>query len=448
MLDRHGGHFQEIFWMFDEVGAKKKVMSVVGTYLKPEMHTIYRQLSNIRDFEQIVVAERIQNEEIFPISNLVKLEKTSSMRSSYSGNPFASLSSYMKEKIRRKIRRKIKQRVERERGFYLMGKRVGIDMLRLGCMRRIYVESAYYSDYDLIDAAKKNKPDLIHVYFGHKAVGYLSQLSEIGLPWIVSFHGFDIAKNMECVHYRSLFYKMCDSATLIFARSESLLRQLASMGCSKEKLRLNRTVIPMHEFPFIKRIAPADGDWVIVQACRLIPKKGLASAIAAIDIVRRAFPKVTFLIYGEGPLERGLKLLVKELSLDCVLFMGRVDMQDLINVYKQAHIFLHPSEMVANGDQEGVPNAILEAMATGMPYISTYHGGIPEVLADGKGGYLVPEKSPEKLALALNKLMSNPAIYQIMSEKAKLVVENQFSLRTERHQLEKIYNEACQVDCV
>ena len=91
-----------------------------------------------------------------------------------------------------------------------------------------------------------------------------------------------------------------------------------------------------------------------------------------------------------------------------VSFCGFVSQDQLRNLYYSSHIYLHPSQMGSDGNQEGVPNSMLEAMATGLPVFATRHGGIPEVIDDGKNGTLVTERDAVALANALVIAARNP----------------------------------------
>jgi len=103
---------------------------------------------------------------------------------------------------------------------------------------------------------------------------------------------------------------------------------------------------------------------------------------------------------------------------------------------------LHPSELGANGDREGVPNAMLEAMASGLPVAATQHGGIPEAVEHGVSGLLTPERDPAALAQSLFTLARDPARYAEMSAGAAARVAAAFELHAQARALENIYREA------
>src|SRR5260370_4623306 len=178
---------------------------------------------------------------------------------------------------------------------------------------------------------------------------------------------------------------------LVLVRRQSLSARLQDLGCVADKIRLNRTGIPLQNFPWVARQLPKDGQWQLVQACRLVEKKGLLSTLNAFRSFVSDYPKSRLVIAGEGPLRDGLIQKINELSLgNQVTLTGFLSQDDLRKIYNQSHIFIHPSELAADSNQEGVPNSMLEAMASGLPVVATRHGGIPEAVREGVDGILVP----------------------------------------------------------
>src|SRR5205807_5257821 len=124
---------------------------------------------------------------------------------------------------------------------------------------------------------------------------------------------------------------------------------------------------------------------------------------------RKEFPAAKLTIAGEGPQLAELQSLARELHLaKAIGFAGFVSQEKLRELFYNAHIFLHPSETGRDGNQEGVPNSMLEAMASGLPVFATRHGGIPEAIDNGVSGVLLAERDDEALALALLAFVQDP----------------------------------------
>jgi colanic acid/amylovoran biosynthesis glycosyltransferase len=302
----------------------------------------------------------------------------------------------------------------------------------------------YRGEYQTLEALlERHNADLMHIYFGHTGVHLLPFIQQWGKPCVVSFHGADVADKQDVKDYPAKLRRLFDAVPLVFARSQSLAERLISLGCPQDKLRINRTGIPLNEFPFIDRQPPPDGKWRVVQACRLIPKKGVATSLRAFAIFKRDNPEAEFFIAGKGPLQPELEMLAAGLGIyKDVHFVGFLSQPKLLELYASSHLFLHPSETSPNQDQEGVPNSVLEAMATGLPVAATRHGGIPEAVDHGRTGWLVPEEDHAALANAMQQIACLPGALREMGLRARAAVTDRFEQDGQIDQLESFYEEA------
>jgi colanic acid/amylovoran biosynthesis glycosyltransferase len=257
----------------------------------------------------------------------------------------------------------------------------------------------------------------------------------------------DVAHKPEIKDYPGKLRRLFNAVPLVFARSQSLADRLMHLGCPPEKLRINRTGIPLNQFPFVDRQRPRGGKWRIVQACRLIPKKGVATSLRAFAIFKKDNPNAELHIAGKGPLQPELEMLAGGLGiLRDVHFLGFLSQSKLQELYASSHLFLHPSEISPNQDQEGVPNSVLEAMATGLPVVATRHGGIPEAVDHGRTGFLVAEEDHVGLANAMQLITSSPILLKQMGERAHATVLQRFEQDAQIDQLESFYKEAIEMN--
>jgi len=393
--------------------ARPLVVSLCGTFLKREMQSLYRQMANLQRHRTIVFAEKVQNLDQFPLQSVVKMQKRERPR--YRGNFL----------LRFWYKHVIKQ--------WPPPRPIGY----------VGMQGAYYHPYDLVDLLESAGPELVHVYYGHKAVKYRHMIKAAGLPWLVSFHGVDVVKFIDDPEYVAGLKEVFAESRLVLARSESLLERLRELGCPSEKLRLNRTPVPLDRITFRQRSAPENGEWRLLQACRLIPKKGLFTTLQALPKVVKRYPGLKFVLCGDGPEAERFSKAVEEAGLSSnVEVRGWVNQEELMAEMDRAHAFLHPSELTESEDQEGVPNAMLEAMAAGLPIIATTHGGIPEAVTDGVDGLLVPEKSPEQLADAMLRLLEDAGLLARLSVQAHRSVREKFGFEQAIRALEDSYVEA------
>lgn len=284
---------------------------------------------------------------------------------------------------------------------------------------------------------------LLHIYFGHIAVHLLPAIERWKKPSVVSFHGADVMVDLEKPAYRSATQRMLEAVRLVFVRSESLGQSLVRLGCPPEKIRIQRTGIPLTEIAYHPRTWPRDGAWQFLQAGRLIEKKGLRTSLRAFAAFVRQYLQARFTIAGEGPMRHELEEEARQLGVfDQVTFAGFVSQMELRALFERSHIFLHPSETGPDGNQEGVPNSMLEAMASGLPVFATTHGGIPEAIEHGVSGVLLPERDADGLARELLRAVSAPEILRELAEGGAAAVAEKFEQKAQVRKLEDYYFEA------
>jgi colanic acid/amylovoran biosynthesis glycosyltransferase len=374
------------------------VASYCTTFLKPEMLHIYRQITGLRAWQTFVITKERKCEDLYPMPEGA-VELAPAVRSNF-------------------IRRFWLKYIKREPPIVYRGE--------YGVLAKIL---------------ERRHADVLHVYFGHTGVHLLPFLKRWPGPSVVSFHGMDVQARAHDPSYEPRLRELLQTTTLVLARSNSLLDRLRELGCPESKLRVNRTGIPMDQFAKIARTAPTDGSWRFVQACRLIEKKGLDDALHAFARFVKINPTAHFTIAGEGPLLEPLTKLRDELGLTSnVTFAGFLKGGALCRLYHESHLFIHPSRITEDGNQEGIPNAMLEAMATGLPVIATLHGGIPEAVRNGVTGLLVPERDVDGLFDSMLKLTSG--LWPTMSEAAAADVREQFESTAQIAKLEAVYDEA------
>lgn len=322
---------------------------------------------------------------------------------------------------------------------------------RSNFIRRFYLKyirrapSIFYrGEFQVLQKAlRRADARLMHIYFGHTGVHLLPFIEAWDGRCVVSFHGADVMLRPHQSEYEGRLRALLEKIPLVLARSESLCERLIALGCPPGKIRLNRTGIPLELFPLHERSPVEMGRWQFVQACRLIPKKGLRTALRAFAIFQKTNPAARFVIAGEGPMQPELESFVRELGLgESVEFRGFLDQPSLLELYRNSHVFLHPSEMTSDQNQEGIPNSMLEAMATGLPVVATLHGGIPEAVSEGKTGLLVPERDHEQLFRAMTEITATPARAFEMGRAAAAFVRAEFEQGEQIAKLESYYDEA------
>ena len=367
-----------------------------ATFLKPEMLHIYRQITALKRCVPVVIAQKREQTERYPFEcvHLVPKPATHFLRRFW----FRQL-------------RDMPWQISDTELHALLNVLAGIDAR------------------------------LLHIYFGQNAVHLLPLIHAWKKPSIVSFHGADVTVDMNKPAYREATKQMLGAVKLVLVRSESLRRAVAELRCDPEKIEIQRTGIPLDEFPFRERNFTGTGtEWRLVQAGRLIEKKGLPVTLRAFAAFLGKYPNATLTIAGEGPMRDELQKLACELKIEpSVSFTGFVSQEQLRDIYYRSHIFLHPSQTGHDGNQEGIPNSMLEAMASGLPVFATQHGGIPEAIENGVSGVLVPERDHEALMRALLNAAQDSAFLSQIARSGAEVVRKNFDLRAQAQRLDEIY---------
>ncbi|MEZ5571770.1 MAG: glycosyltransferase family 4 protein [Halioglobus sp.] len=150
---------------------------------------------------------------------------------------------------------------------------------------------------------------------------------------------------------------------------------------------------------------PSEAPFTLVITRNLESIYGIDTAIQALAVVRQTIAHVQLKIAGNGPLAGKLKQLVDELGLsDNVVFLGRLDRGEIVALYHSAHAMLNPSRV------DNMPNSILEALACGLPVISTNVGGVPYIVEDTRTALLVPPDDVQSMAQAISRLCNDPSL--------------------------------------
>ncbi|WHH58362.1 glycosyltransferase [Petroclostridium sp. X23] len=289
---------------------------------------------------------------------------------------------------------------------------------------------------------KKKEAKLIHVQFGTVGLQYMKLKKLTGLPYIVTFHGYDASKKLNDPSIRSGYRKeLFTKADHFIAVSQNLKNNLVNAGCPENKITVLSSGIDVMQFHYQPRTINNNQTVKILTVARFTEKKGIEYLIQSFADVVKAKPNTELLIVGQGELKQKLLKQISKLNLNSkakiVDFMPH---DEIVDIMHKCHIFCLPSITSSTGDQEGSPTVLKEAMATGMPVVSTYHSGIPDLVKDGENGFLVPEKDADRLANRLIYLIDHPEIWESMGQWGRKHVEKNFDRFKQTKKLEEIYS--------
>ena len=336
----------------------------------------------------------------------------------------------------------------KEKGFGQTMRTIRLLMIHVmrgnwGALAKLMQDTAtreHYPRYTLLETAcaiENNswKPDIVHCHFGPHG-RFASILKHYGLISgyvTTTFHGYGISrhlKNRPKTYYDTLF----EQGALFLAVNEKYLSDIRRLGASENKSKVFHIGVDCSKFAFHPRTMPKDDTLRFICVGRLTEKKGHIYTIQAFAKLRDQKPDqdMHLDLIGDGPLFETLKDLVRALKLENhVTLHGALQHEDVSAYLRQAHIFVLHSVTAEDGDMEGIPVALMEAMAQGLPVISTRHSGIPELIEEGISGLLCDERDVDRLCGLILDLIDRPEQWDGMTQQARRTVEEKFSRQTQ-----------------
>lgn len=290
--------------------------------------------------------------------------------------------------------------------------------------------------------ARERPYDVLHCQFGH--LGPLAlELLDSGAATgrlVVSFRGADVTSHLA--RHPERFTKLFARGDLFLPVSRAFRDVLIRRGCPQEKVVVHHSGVACDRFAYRDRTPVAGAPVRLLFVGRLAEKKGARYALEALATVHATGRRATLTLIGDGPLRSDLEGVVRTLDLGAqVTFAGRRSQSEVIGAMHDADILIAPSVTARSGDQEGIPNVVKEAMATGMPVVSTRHSGIPELVHDGTSGFLVPERDAAALADRLAWLIDHPERWPTLGRAGRAKIEEAFDVDRLNDELDRRYSE-------
>ena len=277
---------------------------------------------------------------------------------------------------------------------------------------------------------KENSVDVVYIHYGTTAVQYEDIFLNNKLPVICAFHGFDASRKLENSDYSKRIIELCNLFKISTVPSRFLFDKLTKAGVKKEKLKVIPYGANLDEIENIeKKAIHKSNDLVIIHAGRLVSKKGVPDLVKIFLELAEKYKNIRLQILGEGQQMNIIKDLRETSNYqDRIDLLGAIKHDELISLLKAADIFVLNSRTSETGETEGLPNAIMEAMACGLPIISTFHSGIPEIIENNVSGLLVEPKNNAQLYSALHTLIENATLREQLAKTGISSVYSSFTL--------------------
>jgi len=280
------------------------------------------------------------------------------------------------------------------------------------------------------------EPDHFHSHFASLSrFGARYAADYYQVPFTITTHAFDIYREPIGGYTRTLLQR----ADRIVTISEYNRNYIQEQFTPNTPIDIVRAGIRPEKFDPTDETVPNR----ILTVSRFVEKKGLSYALEAIDIATDDLPELEYHIVGSGELEPELVQKVERLGIgDNVSFLDNVSDQRLVTELDEARCFLLPCVVAESGDRDGIPVALMEAMAMKTPPVSTTVSGIPELIDDEQNGLLTEPRNPDATAEAVLTLLQNDTVQEAYAERAREKVKTDFNIRKEAEKLEETFRTA------
>jgi len=297
---------------------------------------------------------------------------------------------------------------------------------------------AVYQGALIACAVRERGIEHLHAHFATAATSAARLASHFAkVPYTFTAHAKDVFH--DTVHPDDLRRKLRDAGATVTVSDFNCDYLKRTYGDAAARVERIYNGLDLELFP---HASPAERAPRIVAVGRLVEKKGFADLVEACALLksRGAPPPFQCDIIGTGPLEPTLAALILERQLqDHVHLVGPRPRSEVVALVRGAAVFAAPCVVAADGDRDGLPTVLVEAMALGTPCVSTDVTGIPELLADDCG-IVVPQHDPTNLAAALERLLSDSALRVRLATRARQRVEADFDIRCTAARLRTIFN--------
>ena len=288
---------------------------------------------------------------------------------------------------------------------------------------------------------RRNSVGHLHAHFIHSpaAVAYLAFLAA-GPPFSVTAHAKDLYTTLR----RNLRIR-ARAARFVITCTRFNAAHLAGV-LSESFPALSHKAVGLHLIYHgtdLKRFGP-DRSGVatdrILSVGRLVPKKGFQDLVDALALLHNKGRRINADVYGGGPLREELEGRATEVGLEGRLTFHGARLQDeILAAYRRAAVFVLAPVVMDDGDRDGIPNVLVEAMASGVPVVATRISGIPELITDGVDGLLVDEQDPAALAGAIERVLLDPALAARLGHAGRRRVEQDFDLVVNTRRLRALF---------
>jgi glycosyltransferase involved in cell wall biosynthesis len=279
-------------------------------------------------------------------------------------------------------------------------------------------------EYIFAESLKNHKIDVLLAEYGTASADAVNSCRYAGIPLIAHFHGLDCSRHDVLKAYKDRYQRLFEYASAVVAVSHTMEKQLRSLGCPQNKL-VYAPCTPDKDF---FNLQPSLENLQFIFVGRFVDKKAPYIILYAFKKVTERFASAKLIMGGDGPLLETCINLAKLWKIDNnVYFPGRITSIQYRHYLSESRAYVQHSIVARNGDSEGTPVSVMEASAAGLPVISTYHAGIPDVIINGETGLLCNEKDGDMMAENMIRIASDISLAKKLGRTGKQYMRNHYS---------------------
>jgi len=303
-------------------------------------------------------------------------------------------------------------------------------------LRKFGINNLFYYQ-DLL-----KKPQIQKTYdviICHSGADYAPSVNKIrksgGLlgKFVVFLRGWNLKKGL--VEKKPEHINLFKDVDLFFSVCEYIKERIIELGCPSEKVVILRSGIDCSKFRYSEHAFCSTGQISLMTVTGRGLRKGIPYMIKAVAQIIKKYPNVKFTLVGPHNVNELIRKLPISISKN-IISLGWQHHDKLPNILAKANLFMAVSVTGPDGSQEGIPTAVKEAMACGIPPITSHHAGIPELIKDKKSGFLVNEKDVDDLVNKLEYLINNPKICIKAGKQARHTIETEHNNEIENDKFE------------
>lgn len=376
----------------------KYIAHMIPEYLGHTLNWVYTQIQHVNGYTPYVITRRTLNLDAYPMERIYTSQHTETLPTQ---TPWS-------------------ERIVRRLGF--------LPWVDFRCFSRVL------SQYP---------PIFLHAHFGWDGFFALGLKKKHNLPLVTRFYGYDVGILPRIPLWQKRYRQLFAEGDLFIVEGTNMKRLLTDMGCPAEKIAIHHLGVELDKIPYRPRIANPEKLRILI-AGTFKEKKGLEYALRAVAEVRNRLTsmEVETTVIGDGKLKDHLVSVAAQVGLsDRIHWTGYQPHEFFIEQLYEADVFLSPSVTAADGDTEGgAPVSLIEAASAGLPVVSTTHADIPEVVLDGKTGFLAPERNVDLLIAAILQLAEKPELRHEFGQRGRAHVEENYEAVKQGARLQRIYS--------